>query len=70
MNEPMNVLDISVEKYREYVLSDGTTYRIDAPYRLYTKEGSTSHRVEDYANVVHYIPAGWKIIRWVGNVIA
>lgn len=62
----MNPIDISSEKFREYVFTDGFVYRVNLPCNLYIKskpEGD-SHRVVDVSLVTHYIPAGWRAIRW------
>ncbi len=61
-------LNISTERYREYVQADGTTYRIDNPVALYRREGGTTHRVVDVEGVVHCVPCGALhpavVIRW------
>lgn len=62
--------DISIEQWREYVWPNaGSTeivYRIEAPETLFirTTERGDSHRVVDVNGVVHYIPAGWQVMRW------
>ena len=48
-------IDISSEKYREYVTSDGAVYRIDAPKELHILDGG-SHRVIDNSGVTHRPP--------------
>lgn len=58
--------DVSVEAWREYVFTDGFKYRIEYPVTLFIKrkpEGD-SHRVVDVDDVVHYIPVGWRILKW------
>ena len=55
--------DISSEKYREYVFSD-TTIRIDNPVALNVNYSNQGHRVFDGQGVSHYIPGGWKEIKW------
>lgn len=62
-----------VEQYREYVYSDGYSYRITNPNVVFipaTGPKQQSHRVLDTEGVTHYIPADWRAIRWVGKVIA
>lgn len=67
----MDYKDISSEDWREYVYPDGFVYRINGPNKLYIKskpEGD-SHRVTNFNpdtqdEVTHYVPAGWRIIRW------
>ena len=55
--------DISKERYREYQYKDGYILRIDAPNHLYiTQDGG--HRVADHNDVTHYIPKGWRELRW------
>lgn len=57
------------EEWRSYLYTDDFVYRIDRPVKLYVKakpEGD-SHRVVDAEGVTHYIPAGWRILRWVGK---
>jgi len=56
------------ETWREYVYTDGFTYCVKLPAKLYVKskpEGD-SHRVVDSEGVTHYIPSGWRVLRWRG----
>lgn len=57
------------EKYREYQYTDGFTYRVEAPVTLWikTKPEGDSHRVLDASGITHYIPAGWRVLRWSGR---
>jgi len=57
---------VSSESWREYCFTDGMVYRIDKPCTLYVKRkpDGDSHRVVDHEGVVHYVPAGWRIVRW------
>lgn len=49
--------------WREYDL--GTrVYRIERPVRYWTREGGTTHRVQDAEGVVHIIPIKNTIIRY------
>lgn len=60
-----------IEEWREYVYADGFTYRVDTPAALFVKnkpEGD-SHRVVDASGVTHYIPSGWRILRWRGATV-
>ena len=68
----LTTIDIGVELWREYVYKDGFVYRIEDPLTLYSKhkpEGD-SHRVLDRHGVTHYVPAGWRILRWNGETVA
>ena len=57
--------DISEEQWREYVYADGTTYRIEKPVTLITRDGGTGHRIADAAGVTHWCPVNvWHCIRW------
>lgn len=57
--------DISDEAWREYDYGAGRVYRIEAPVKLFTREGGTGHRVQDAAGVVHWCPVNvWHVIRW------
>lgn len=49
--------DITSEKYREYVASDGGVYRIDNPQRLKLNKVSGTHYVLDSEGVVHTLLA-------------
>lgn len=62
----MTKADVSVEDWREYVFSDDFVYRIFDPRTLYVKQkpGGDSHRVIDGKGVTHYIPTGWRVLRW------
>jgi len=53
------------EVWREYVFND-MTYRIEGAIKLIVKrkpEGD-SHRIIDHFGVVHYVPVGWRAIRF------
>lgn len=61
----MQELDISDELWREYIYNDGLKYRIEAPQKLFIKDGGTGHRVLDTAGIVHWVPINtWFAIRW------
>ena len=57
------------EMHREYVFNDGFTYRITNPVTLYVKRkpDGDSHRVVDADGTIHYIPVGWRVLRWVNK---
>lgn len=55
--------DISSESYREYEFSDKTV-RIDNPVALNVNYSSGGHRVFDAQGISHYIPSGWRDLRW------
>jgi len=61
--------DISSEEWREYVTPTGAdsnkalVIRIEAPLKLHVS-ASGGHRVFSADGVSHYIPAGWKHLRW------
>lgn len=63
-NESNNVFtDISSEEYREYHFSGGELIRIDQPLKLNVSP-SGGHRLYDASGVSHYIPKGWKHLKW------
>ncbi len=65
-----NEIDISCEKWREYVTLDGYVYKIVKPIRLMLKEGSTSHRIEDSKGIWHHIDRTcYPILRWKGDLV-
>lgn len=55
--------DISSEKYREYIFPDHTV-RIEHPVALNVNYSSGGHRVWDGQGVSHYIPTGWRELKW------
>lgn len=58
--------DITTEAWREYDF-EGRVYRIALPKTLYYRDGGSTHRVVDYYDVVHCVPApGVKgcVLRW------
>jgi hypothetical protein len=60
----MKELDISEELWREYDYGD-RVYRIEAPIKLFLKDGGTGHRVLDSKGVTHWCPVNvWHCIRW------
>jgi hypothetical protein len=66
--EKYSVGDLTGERSREYVLSDGSCYTIQNPVALITREGGTTHRVVDQNGKVHCIPFGKgqpTIVTWV-----
>jgi hypothetical protein len=63
----MEPKDISNEAWREYDFA-GRVYRIVEPKILYV--GQSTHRVVDYDNVAHCVPApGYHgcVLRWTGK---
>lgn len=54
--------DISTEEYREYEFK-GYTVRIEKPLKLHVSK-SGGHRVFDADGISHYVPTGWKHIKW------
>lgn len=60
---PHNFEDISSEMYREYVFPD-CTIKIEDPVALNVNYSSGGHRVFDATGVSHYIPAGWRELKW------
>ena len=74
MKEPIIIagakfVDISSEKWREYVYPTGTV-RISEPKWLNVKpqtDSLHSHRVIDHAGISHYLPSGFLEIRWVSD---
>lgn len=63
----MKEFDLTCEKWREYEFN-GTIYRIEKPKTLFINEnGGTHHRIVDFKNVVHCVPApgtGNCVLRW------
>ena len=55
--------DISSELFREYEFSD-KTIRIDNPVALNVNFTSGGHRIFDAQGDSHYIPGGWKHLKW------
>lgn len=54
--------NISSEEYRTYRWADGDEITIAKPQLLYvTKNG---HIISDEEGCGHYIPAGWRHLRW------
>jgi hypothetical protein len=62
-NESKNEFtDISSEDYRVYVFSD-MEIRIEGPQML-SVASSGGHRVFDAQGVSHYVPKGWRHLKW------
>lgn len=55
--------DISSEEWREYVFSDTLIVRINGPLGLNVSKAG-GHRLVDSDGSSHYIPRGWKHLRW------
>ncbi len=55
--------DISSEQWREYAYPDGGLLLIKGPIALNVSK-SGGHRVLDGAGVSHYIPKGWRHLKW------
>lgn len=55
--------DISTEQWRDYIFESGFTITINLPLRL-NVSSSGGHRVFDSDGISHYIPAGWKHLKW------
>ena len=62
----MKRLDISLEAWREYEYEDGYILRVSKPICLYITEDG-QHRVVTGDDVAHYIPRGWRKLRWLSN---
>jgi len=60
---PYRFEDISSEKYREYIFPDYTV-RIEHPVALNVNYSSGGHKVWDGQGISHYIPAGWRELKW------
>ncbi|MHC4296423.1 MAG: hypothetical protein ACYS7Y_03900 [Planctomycetota bacterium] len=59
--------DITDELYREYdIPGRPEPYRINAPVKLFTRPGGTTHRVLDREGVIHCIsfPGNGTVLRW------
>lgn len=59
----LHFVDITSEKYREYVFASGVIIRIDNPIKLHVSS-TGGHRIFDGASMSHYIPKGWIQLRW------
>ncbi len=55
-------LDISSEKYREYVFLGKGTIRIEKPLKLAVSK--SGHRVWDSKGMSYFIPNEWQAIYW------
>jgi len=55
--------DISTEQYREYVFPD-CTIKIENPVALNVNYSSGGHRVLDGNGISHYVPSGWRELKW------
>ncbi len=62
---PYEFLDISSEKFREYVFLGKGTIRIDNPLKIAVSK--SGHRVFDAAGVSYFIPNEWQHIYWVAK---
>lgn len=63
---PLDERSLEVELWREYDFG-GRVYHLDDPKKLVTRPGGTTHRVVDYAGVVHCVPApgiNGCVLRW------
>jgi hypothetical protein len=58
--------DISSEQSREYVFPD-CVVKIDEPVALNVNYSSGGHRVFDANGTSHYIPSGWRELKWTVN---
>lgn len=54
--------DISSESWRRYTYADGSSILIDEPLALNVSKNG--HRLFDAAGTSHYIPKGWKHLKW------
>jgi hypothetical protein len=55
-------IDISMESVRVYTFSDGSTYTIYNPLKLFMK--GTSHRILDADGFMHWVPTRFLAIKW------
>lgn len=58
--------DIASEEWREYIFGDGFKIHIECPIALNVSK-SGGHRVLDGSGVSHYIPRGWKHLKWIAS---
>lgn len=66
MSDLLGPFSLSDEVYREYDFG-GRVYRIEYPTQLYYRNGGVTHRVVDFFNVVHCVPAPGEfgcVLRW------
>ena len=54
--------NISSEEWRRYIYADGSSILIDEPLALNVSKNG--HRLVDAAGTSHYIPKGWKHLKW------
>jgi hypothetical protein len=55
--------DITSECWREYIYPDGHVIRIEEPEALNVSK-SGGHRLLDGEGISHYIPKGWRHLKW------
>ena len=60
----MKRVDISLEAWREYEFEDGYVLRVNKPIWAYLTDCG-QHRVVTGDGVTHYIPHGWRKLRWL-----
>jgi len=62
-NSGLEFTDISSEEYRQYLFNADTVVKISYPMRLNVSK-SGGHRIFDAQGESHYIPGGWKHLKW------
>jgi hypothetical protein len=63
MNLDHDFNSLESELWREHTFGDGHAVRIEQPTHLHVSK-SGGHRVLDAEGVSHYIPAGWRHLKW------
>jgi hypothetical protein len=58
----LEFVDISSERYREYIFLGKGIIKIDNPAMIAITK--TGHRILDTSGKSHYIPAEWQAINW------
>lgn len=59
----LDFVDISSEEWREYNFGNGNVVKIDGPLKLNVSK-TGGHRLFDNDGVSHYVPSGWKHLKW------
>ncbi len=59
----LNFKDITSESWREYIFLDNFLVRVEKPIALNVSK-TGGHRIFDADGVCHYIPSGWRHLKW------
>ncbi|QGZ14241.1 hypothetical protein PP940_gp172 [Rhizobium phage RL2RES] len=61
--ESMDFSSLESEDCRVYTYNDDFEFLIESPIALHVRE-SGAHTVIDAYGLVHYVPAGWRVLSW------